>query len=115
MSATRKPALTADVFLAALAVLGGTSVACSRSERAAPAPDTPAAVSQPPAPPPAASPLTAAPTACAAAAPAGPSEEAKHEVDAGKEKAAGKPPPAKKAGAACGASGCSPDMKKGNK
>ncbi|HUQ42194.1 MAG TPA: hypothetical protein VM052_06815, partial [Candidatus Limnocylindrales bacterium] len=102
----RKPPITFDAILAALAVLS-TTAACSKAERAAsePASATPPAVTatasatapvaQPAAPPP------AAPTAAAP-------------LDAGVERSPS-PKPTKGGSAACGATGCSAEMRKGGK
>ena len=117
----RKPHVTFDAILAALAVLS-TSAACSKAERAAaePATATPAATMTAPAS--AAPPLAAQPATPPAAAPtAAPSDElgnAKNAVDAGKERkapAGPAPNPTKGGSAACGATGCSAEMRKGGK
>lgn len=115
----RKTPMTFDAIFAALAVLS-TSAACSKADRAAaeppaaPAANAPAtAASAAPttnatAPPPPAEAKPAPPSAAAAA-------DEKSVVDAGKERA---PTPAampKGGSAACGATGCSADMRKGGK
>lgn len=121
--------LSFDAILAALATLSITA-GCSRGAEMAPAPETnaPAQVTPPRGGPTTESPPGAnvAPPGPGASAPAGrdvapPADEKKSSlagdaVDAGVEV---KPPPppgrAKPASASCGASGCSPDMKKGGK
>jgi hypothetical protein len=106
----RKPSLTLETFLTALAVVGaGASAGCSK----APAPgrvtaEPPAAAPAAPAAPPPNAPV-AAPPAAAEAVPVATAVGATA-VDAGK--------PAVKKGdtkgqMSCGAGGCSPDMKKG--
>jgi hypothetical protein len=115
----RKPPMTFDAILAALAVLS-TTAACSRAEHAGaePASATPATTATatmapgpagsaaPPAEPPAAPTAAPSPTPTAAAF-----------VDAGTERAPNaKPKPGGKgASAACGATGCSAEMRKGGK
>ncbi len=110
----RRPAITFDAIFTAIAVLGA-GAGCSKAERAA---------AEPPATAPAAS---AATTATAVpTAPSPPAEEVSPPspqaaattsaaVDAGIERS--KVPSAKKAGgsAACGATGCSAEMRKGGK
>jgi fused signal recognition particle receptor len=133
----RKPSLSVETFVTALAVLGaGTSLGCSKApERASAAPETVAAPGAAAPPPPAETPPVTAPTAAAPlAAPAPEAENApKKDKDKDKDEAAPsapskKPgavrsttaPPAKPAGsqkspsAACGAGTCTPDMKKGS-
>lgn len=107
----RKPPIHFDAILAALAVLS-TTAACSKAERAAaePASATPAAT------------VTANPTASAAPPPVAaqpPADEKEKNaaiVDAGAErKPISGPKPTKGASAACGATGCSAEMRKGGK
>ena len=117
-------AVSFDSILAALAVLSVNAVTagCSKSEPAAGAPETnmPAADERPAAsstgeivPP--------TPSVAATAAIATGETGAPHPaVDAGVERLSAPapkaaPPANKGASAACGAQGCSPDMKKGNK
>jgi hypothetical protein len=119
----RKPPMTFDAILAALAVLS-TTAACSRAEHAGAEPASatptttatatatatmapgPAGSAAPPAEPPAAPTAAPSPTPTAAAF-----------VDAGTERAPNaKPKPGGKgASAACGATGCSAEMRKGGK
>jgi len=117
----RKPSLGVDAILAALAVLSTGAVGCSKAERssadpaaASPQGATPKAEQAPaPAPPPPPafaepSPQPSTPLATASPAPPG-------AIDAGKEK---KPAPigrGVKGQAACGANGCTDEMKKGGK
>lgn len=120
----RKPCspITFDAILTALAVLS-TTTACSKAERAGaePASATPAATmtaaptasaappqAQPAVPPPAAAPTMAPPA----------EEKNAVMVDAGAERKplnAPAPKPTKGASAACGATGCSAEMRKGGK
>jgi hypothetical protein len=130
----RKPSLTLETFVTALAVLGaGTSIGCSKAERATAAPETPAANAPAP-PPPAvgapaegALPLAAPPAQPAPPAPTAPEPESakKKPEDTAAKGGAGSvrgtvapaPKPgssAKSPSASCGAGGCTPDMKKGN-
>jgi hypothetical protein len=101
----RKPSITFDAIFAALAVLS-TTAACSKAERAASEP---------------ASATPATPTAAQPASPPPPAPVATEEgpkIDAGVERApapAPKPKPGKGASAACGATGCSAEMRKGTK
>jgi len=112
----RKPSLSVDTFVAALAVLGASaSNGCSKADHASVAPE-PAAAVAPSAPAsktegaPAAAPSPEQAAPATAAAPAAP--VAATAVDGGVRRAAdtdGK----KKAGMSCGAGVCSADMKKG--
>ncbi|MBX3204789.1 MAG: hypothetical protein KF764_06955 [Labilithrix sp.] len=118
-------AISEGAILAALAALSVSSLTagCSKTESAAPAPEATAAAAASASPPPsesAAAPPTTpvAPTAAAATeTPA--AQAAVHAVDAGTELRAPTAPPSRApsrgASAACGAQGCSPDMKKGTK
>ena len=121
----RKPSLTVDTFVAALAVASATS-GCSKAERASAAPEPAATAVVSPAADPA--PVTPAPQAAAASAPAPesapsttsperPAKDAKPSksavtatpVDAGSASDKRKADPM-----TCGAGGCTADMKKGN-
>lgn len=122
----RKPALTFDTFVAALAVVSATaSAGCSKAEHAAAAPEpaAPAVVSSAVDPPPAtpAAQATAAPAPAPESAPSKitetPAKDAKPSrsavtaipVDAGSASDKKKADPM-----TCGAGGCTADMKKGN-
>lgn len=109
----RKPAITFETIFAAIAVLGAGAPACSKSERA---------VAEPPAATPAetAAATATAPTPGAAAAPVPAASAARGDdesaaIDAGKETAAPSIGKKKGASAACGATGCSAEMRKGGK
>jgi hypothetical protein len=108
----RKSPITVDAILAALAVLS-TSAACSKADRAS-------------AEPPAAAPATTTPTVTATASAASPAVQATPPppaataaspavVDAGTERGPAPNAKPKGASAACGATGCSADMRKGGK
>ena len=89
---------------------------CSKTESAAPAPETNAPASQPAATATATQPAapaiaTTPPPAAEDTRPAAPPAA----VDAGVEVKAAPPPKHKGASASCGAQGCSPDMKKNGK
>jgi hypothetical protein len=95
----RKPTLTIDTFVAALAVLSiGTSAGCSKAEEAKQVSAEPA----PAAPP---KPLASAPTPAASVA-AHPIADAGADARSREDKKPGS--------ASCGAGTCSADMKKGN-
>ena len=125
----RKPSLTADTFVTALAVLGVAASAaplgCSKAENASVAPEPAAATAQaapasggagavaPADPAASAAAASGAAAAPAAAAPApAPAPVAATAVDGG-VKPAGAIGGSKKAQMACGAGTCSADMKKG--
>jgi hypothetical protein len=103
----RKPSLTFDAILAAIAVLS-TGTACSKADRAS-------------AEPPAAAPAATAPAATASATPAAEpppppvATAASPAIDAGTERAPAPNAKPKGGSAACGATGCSADMRKGGK
>ncbi|MBX3262504.1 MAG: hypothetical protein KF782_22680 [Labilithrix sp.] len=109
-----RKAISFDGIFAAVAVLSvnAMNAGCSKTESATPAPEASGVANAPPpeappsAPAVAATPATAIDTAAQAPA-----------VDAGAELRAplGAPPSKHGGGAACGAQGCSPDMKKGSK
>lgn len=113
----RKPPMTFDAIFAALAVLS-TTAACSKADRASAEPASAPTVTatssaaapgaQPPPPPPAAP--TPAPVA-ADEQQRGPAPK----VDAGTERSPAPKPTTKGASAACGATGCSAEMRKGTK
>jgi hypothetical protein len=138
----RKPSLTVDTFVAALAVLGVTaSTGCSKAEHASVAPE-PASAAAPAAPksdnaptPPAAQAAPAPLATAAAAAPAAEPAAAPQAADAKKPNAPARAAAGsavsgravdggvnraadgddkKKAGMSCGAGMCSADMKKGS-
>jgi hypothetical protein len=109
----RKPPITCDAFIAALAVLA-TSSGCSRAERAGaePASATPSTAT---ATATTSATTSATPAAQATAAPSAPDPAAA--IDAGVEHTPAAPStkPTKGGSAACGATGCSAEMRKGGK
>ncbi len=140
----RKPSLSIETFVAALAVLGaGTALGCSKADRATAAPEAVGSPAQPVAPsigatgaaalpsdpgsPPTATPLLAEAQANKQVDAAAPAENkpAKDETVGSAKKSASPvrgatAPPAKPQGsgkspsASCGAGMCTPEMKKGN-
>jgi hypothetical protein len=104
----RKPPMTFDAILTALAVLS-TGAACSKADRAS---------AEPPAATPATTATSSVATPPAAQAPPPPvaAEDEQKKVDAGIERPQAAPTAKPKSGsAACGATGCSAEMRKGGK
>lgn len=104
----RKPPITFDAIFAALAVLS-TGAACSKADRAS---------AEPPAAAPAATSTSSGATPPAAEPPPPPAPTPGDEmarVDAGTEHAPVRGAKPKGGSAACGATGCSAEMRKGGK
>lgn len=106
-----KTPITFDAILAALAVLS-TGVACSKADRAAAEPPAAAPAATAAATPTATSSAVASPPV-ATAAPA--ADDEMRRVDAGTERTPAPHAKPKGASAACGATGCSAEMRKGGK
>lgn len=104
----RKPPITFDAILAALAVLS-TGAACSKADRAS---------AEPPAAAPAATTTAAASgaaTPTASPPPPAIADDQMKKVDAGTERMQAPAAKPKSGSAACGATGCSAEMRKGGK
>jgi len=132
IEAMRKPSLTVETFVTALAFLSAnTALGCSKAERATAAPEAVGAPAAAAPGAPATTPLLAAPQEAPAPGLASPSpapapesatvakDEAARKKSSAPVRGAVAPPPkaagsAKSPSAACGAGTCTPDMKKGS-